>query len=165
MRYFLDFWVQVYLVSLSSFPGSSMMQVPAFHFLWLNKYFMAGVWSVDGHLGCSHFLAVGNTVGNIHTQASLSLCFFVFVLLLSLPLLPSFLSFSLSFFHYIEDIKNIYVLNVQWYFMILICISLHSSILAQKIPWTVEPGRLQSMGSQSQTQLSNWVHTHEMVNV
>ena len=24
----------------------------------------------------------------------------------------------------------------------------HSSILAQKIPWTEEPGRLQSMGSQ-----------------
>ena len=31
----------------------------------------------------------------------------------------------------------------------------HSSILACKIPWTEEPGRLQSMGSQkSQTQLS-----------
>ena len=27
----------------------------------------------------------------------------------------------------------------------------HSSILAWKIPWTEEPGRLQSMGSQSQT--------------
>ena len=27
----------------------------------------------------------------------------------------------------------------------------HSSILAWKIPWTVEPGRLQSMGSQSRT--------------
>ena len=29
----------------------------------------------------------------------------------------------------------------------------HSSVLAEKIPWTEEPGRLQSMGSQSQTQL------------
>ena len=29
----------------------------------------------------------------------------------------------------------------------------HSSILAWKIPWTEEPGRLQSMGSQSQTLL------------
>ena len=27
----------------------------------------------------------------------------------------------------------------------------HSSILAWEIPWTEEPGRLQSMGSQSQT--------------
>ena len=32
----------------------------------------------------------------------------------------------------------------------------HSSILAWKIPWTEEPGRLQSMGSQTQTQLSDW---------
>ena len=32
----------------------------------------------------------------------------------------------------------------------------HSSILAWKIPWMVEPGRLQSMGSQSQTRLSNF---------
>ena len=32
----------------------------------------------------------------------------------------------------------------------------HSSILAWEIPWTEEPGMLQSMGSQkSQTQLSN----------
>ena len=29
----------------------------------------------------------------------------------------------------------------------------HSSILAWKTPWTEEPGRLQSVGSQSQTQL------------
>ena len=32
----------------------------------------------------------------------------------------------------------------------------HSSILAWKVPWTEEPGRLQSMGSQSQTQLSDF---------
>ena len=33
----------------------------------------------------------------------------------------------------------------------------HSSTLAWKIPWTEEPGRLQSMGSQkSQTRLSNF---------
>ena len=34
----------------------------------------------------------------------------------------------------------------------------HSSTLAWKIPWT-EPGRLQSMGSLSQTQLSNFTFT------
>ena len=32
----------------------------------------------------------------------------------------------------------------------------HSSILAWKIPWTEEPRRLQSMGSQSQTRLSDF---------
>ena len=32
----------------------------------------------------------------------------------------------------------------------------HSKILAWRIPWMEEPGRLQSMGSQSQTRLSNF---------
>ena len=31
----------------------------------------------------------------------------------------------------------------------------HSSILAWRIPWTEEPGGFQSMGSQSQTRLSD----------
>ena len=36
----------------------------------------------------------------------------------------------------------------------------HSSILAWRIPWTEEPGGLQSMGSQCQTRLSDLAHTH-----
>ena len=36
----------------------------------------------------------------------------------------------------------------------------HSSTLAWKIPWTEEPGGLQSMGSQSRTRLSDWLHFH-----
>ena len=35
----------------------------------------------------------------------------------------------------------------------------HSSTLAWQIPWTEEPGRLQSMGSVSQTRLSNFTFT------
>ena len=35
----------------------------------------------------------------------------------------------------------------------------HSSISARRIPWTEEPGRLQSMGLQSQTQLK-WLSMH-----
>ena len=35
----------------------------------------------------------------------------------------------------------------------------HSSTPAWKIPWTEEPGRLQSMGSQSQTRLSVFTFT------
>ena len=34
--------------------------------------------------------------------------------------------------------------------------AIHSSILALTIPWTEEPGRLQSMESQSWTQLNIW---------
>ena len=40
----------------------------------------------------------------------------------------------------------------------------HSSILAWKIPWTEEPGRLQSKGSKSQTWLSNWAHIVTLIN-
>ena len=32
----------------------------------------------------------------------------------------------------------------------------HSSVLAWRIPWTEEPGGLQSTGSQSQTRLSDF---------
>ena len=39
-------------------------------------------------------------------------------------------------------------------------IATHFSILAWRIPWTEEPGGLQSTGSQSQTRLSDWAHTH-----
>ena len=35
----------------------------------------------------------------------------------------------------------------------------HSSTLAWKVPWMEEPGRLQSMGSQSQTRLSDFTFT------
>ena len=38
--------------------------------------------------------------------------------------------------------------------------AIHSSTTAWKIPWTEEPGRLQSMGSQSRTQLSNFTSLH-----
>ena len=34
--------------------------------------------------------------------------------------------------------------------------AIHSSTIAWKIPWTEEPGRLQFMGSQSQTRLSDF---------
>ena len=34
-------------------------------------------------------------------------------------------------------------------------VAAHSSILGWRIPWAEEPGRLQSMGSQSRSRLSN----------
>ena len=37
--------------------------------------------------------------------------------------------------------------------------STHSSTFAWKIPWNEEPGRLQSMGSQSRTQVSDFTFT------
>ena len=39
--------------------------------------------------------------------------------------------------------------------------AIHSSTLDRKIPWMEEPGGLQSMGSQSQTRLSNFTFTFQ----
>ena len=38
----------------------------------------------------------------------------------------------------------------------------HSSILAWGIPWTEEPGRMQSMGLQRRTQEHTHTHTHRV---
>ena len=38
--------------------------------------------------------------------------------------------------------------------------AIHSSTIAWKIPWTEEPGRLQSMGSQSRTRLSDFISVY-----
>ena len=35
----------------------------------------------------------------------------------------------------------------------------HSSILARRIPWTEEPGELQTMGLKSRTRLNNYTFT------
>ena len=40
--------------------------------------------------------------------------------------------------------------------------AIHSSTIAWKIPWTEEPGRLQFMGSQSQTRLSDFTFTFKV---
>ena len=40
--------------------------------------------------------------------------------------------------------------------------ALHSSTLAWKIPWTEEPGKLNSMGSLSRTRLSNFTFTFHL---
>ena len=39
--------------------------------------------------------------------------------------------------------------------------AIHSSTIAWKIPWTEEPGRLQSMGSQSRTRLNDFTKQPE----
>ena len=39
----------------------------------------------------------------------------------------------------------------------------HGSVLAWRIPWTEEPGGLQSMGSQSQTQPGNFHFYHAVL--
>ena len=52
--------------------------------------------------------------------------------------------------------QETWVQSMSWKDLLEEEMATHSSILAWEIPWTEEPGRLQSMGSQkTQTQLSN----------
>ena len=52
-----------------------------------------------------------------------------------------------------------YYLAMQLTILMWPAMAIHSSILVWKIPWMEEPGRLQSMGSQSRTRLSNFTFT------
>ena len=54
-----------------------------------------------------------------------------------------------------QTVKNLpAVQSLSWEDPLEKGMATHSSILAQRIPWTEEPGGLQSMASQSQTQLT-----------
>ena len=48
------------------------------------------------------------------------------------------------------------VRSLEWEDLLEKEMAIHSSILAWKTPWTEESGRLQSMGSQSWTKLSDF---------
>ena len=48
-----------------------------------------------------------------------------------------------------------WIRSLGWEYALKEGMATHSSILAWRIPWTEEPGGLQSMGSQSQARLSN----------
>ena len=52
-------------------------------------------------------------------------------------------------------IEETWVRFLSWEDPLEECMAAHSSILAWRIPWTEEPGRLQSRGHKSQTGLSN----------
>ena len=47
--------------------------------------------------------------------------------------------------------QETWVQSLGWEDLLEKEVATHSSILAWKIPWTDDPGRLQSMGSQSRT--------------
>ena len=76
-------------------------------------------------------------------------CFFTYLV----TLLPSSISYETIFYFIRDTIQNHFLSCVYCLFTALIMMPLekamapHSSTLAWKIPWTEEPGRLQSMGS------------------
>ena len=49
---------------------------------------------------------------------------------------------------YLSTMQETWVQSLGWEDLLEKEMATHSSVLAWKIPWTEEPGRLQSMGSQ-----------------
>ena len=52
-----------------------------------------------------------------------------------------------------REMQETWVQSLGWEDPLEEEMTIHSSILARKIPWIEEPGRLQSVGLQSQTRL------------
>ena len=59
----------------------------------------------------------------------------------------------------VPAVRETWVRSLGWEDLLEKEMATHSSILAWKIPWTEKPGRLQSMGLQSQTRLSDFTFT------
>ena len=57
---------------------------------------------------------------------------------------------------HLPTMRETWVQSLGWEDLLEKEMATHSSILAWKIPWVEELGRLQSMGSQSQTRLSDF---------
>ena len=55
----------------------------------------------------------------------------------------------------LSAIQEMWVQSLGWEDPLEKEMATHSSILAWRIPWTEEPGRLQFTGSQNQTQFSD----------
>ena len=58
-----------------------------------------------------------------------------------------------------QEMQETQVGSLEWEDPLEEKMATHSSILAWKIPWTEEPGKLQSIELQRATQLSNWACT------
>ena len=59
----------------------------------------------------------------------------------------------------LSTMRETWVQSLGWEDTLEKEMTIRSRTIAWKIPWTEEPGRLQSMGSQSRTQLSNLTFT------
>ena len=71
----------------------------------------------------------------------------------------SLIHFEFIFVYGVRKCSNFILLHVAVQFFLEKAMAPHSSTPAWKIPWTEEPGGLQSMGSLSQTRLSDFTFT------
>ena len=63
----------------------------------------------------------------------------------------------------LPTMRETWVQSLGWEDLLEKEMATHSSTLAWRILWTEEPGRLQSMGSQSRTRLSDFTFFHSCI--
>ena len=111
----------------------SWLTLPSRHFSFFNFLFYIGVVAINNAVTVSGWEQRDSA---IHTHVS------------TLPQTP--LPFRLP--HNIEQSSLCYTLSPFWLSVLEKEMANHSSTITWKIPWTEEPGRLQSMGSQNTAQ-------------
>ena len=94
--------------------------------------------SVDGNLRCFHVLAIGNSAVVI-IEVHISFWISGFIFSGYIPRSGIAGSYSSSIFSFLRNLHSVFPEKAM---------APHSSTLAWEIPWTEEPGRLQSMRSQ-----------------
>ena len=138
--------------------------------------------SVNGHLGCFHVLV---TVNSAAINIGVHVCFWIMVFssCMSRSEIAGSYSSSISVFfrepQYCSPQRLYYVCRFFWWLPfeqdpwvrslgqedpLEEGMATHSSFLAWEIPWTGEPGRLQSTGSQRiRHNWSDWAPTYEVI--
>ena len=126
-----------------------MASLTQWTWVWVNS----GGWWWTGRLGCWLLQSMGSRRVTLSNWTELNWCNIYIVLA---PLVAQMVK-NLPAMTWIRSLDGEDPLEKG--------MAIHSSILAWKIPWTEDSGRLQSMGSQSQTWLSTCTLTHIEYNI
>uniref|UniRef100_A0AC11EIM3 Uncharacterized protein n=3 Tax=Ovis aries TaxID=9940 RepID=A0AC11EIM3_SHEEP len=137
-------WPKYWSFSLSISPSNEHPGLGSFRMNWLD------------------LLAVQGTLKSLlqhhSSKSSILQCSAFFTVQLSHPYMTTGKTIALTRWTFVGKVMSL-LFNMLSRLVMEKAMAPHSSTLAWKIPWTEEPGRLQSMGSLSWTRLSDFTFT------